>query len=89
MEDIVTLVMNNCLGGAAFLFMVLYILYDKKQVSEEKKANQELFLKMIKSLDDNTDVLKSVSDNQKEMSVTLEKMNIRIENIENKKEKEN
>ena len=84
MDGIVTLIMNNCIGGAAFLFMVIYILYDKKQVTEERKQNQEFNMKMVAALDSNTNALQSVSDNQKEITNTLEKMNIRIETIEDK-----
>ena len=84
MEELVNLIMNNCMGGAAFLFMVIYIISDKKQVAEEKKTDKEFLMKMVKALDDNTDVLKTLSDNQKEMATTLERMNIRIETIENK-----
>lgn len=84
MEEIVSLVMNNCLGGAAFVFMVIYILTDKKQVAEEKKADKEFAMKMVQALDDNTNTLKVLSDTQKEMSNSLEKMNFRIETVENK-----
>lgn len=84
MEDIVSLVMNNCLGGAAFVFMVIYILTDKKQVAEEKKADKEFAMKMVQALDDNTNTLKVLSDTQKEMANNLEKMNFRIETVENK-----
>lgn len=84
MEELLRVITDNGLGIASFIFMVFYILTDKKQVAEEKKANSEFIKSMVASLDNNTDTLKVVNDNQKEMTSTLEKLNNRIENIENK-----
>ena len=84
MEEILKFVVDNGLGVASFIFMVIYILTDKKAASEEKKDNQEFMRSMVKSLDDNTQTLKIVNDNQREMTNTLEKLNYKIENLENK-----
>lgn len=84
MEEIFKFALDNGLGVASFVFMVIYILTDKKQASEEKKDSQEFMKSMVKSLDDNTATLKIVNDNQREMTTTLEKLNYKIENLENK-----
>ena len=39
---------------------------------------------MVKALDSNTATLTAVNENQKEMTNTLEKLNYKIENLENK-----
>lgn len=84
MEELIKLGVENGLGALSFIFMIVYIMFDKKQVSEEKKANNEFLTKMVQALDSNTDTLKAVNDNQKEMANTLEKLNFKIENLENK-----
>lgn len=84
MEQLIQVIIDNGLGVASFLFMVFYILTDKKQVAEEKNKNNDFMQSLVKSLDNNTDTLKVVNDNQKEMLTTLEKMNYRIETIEEK-----
>lgn len=84
MEDLIKLIVDNGLGIASFIFMVFYILTDKKQVAEEKKSTNEFIQSMVASLDSNTDTLKIVNDNQKEMLVTLEKINNRVDKIEDK-----
>ena len=84
MEELIKLGVENGLGALSFIFMIVYIMFDKRQVSEEKKANNEFLTKMVQALDSNTDTLKAVNDNQKEMANTLEKLNFKIENLENK-----
>lgn len=84
MEDLIKLGVENGLGALSFIFMIVYIMFDKKQVAEEKKANNEFLKSMVQSLDSNTDTLKAVNDNQKEMASTLEKLNLKIENLESK-----
>lgn len=78
------IITDNGLGIASFIFMVFYILTDKKQVAEEKNRNNDFMQSLVKSLDNNTDTLRVVNENQKEMTTTLERLNNRIENIENK-----
>lgn len=84
MEDIINVIMNNGLGAAAFVFLIFYIYTDKKQTNEEKSKTNELFLQMVKTLDSNTNTMKLMSDSQREMTETLEKMNYRMELIEEK-----
>lgn len=84
MEDLIKLGVENGLGALSFIFMIVYIMFDKKQVAEEKETNNEFLQSMVKALDSNTDTLKAVNDNQKEMANTLEKLNYKIENLENK-----
>ena len=84
MEDLIRIITDNGLGIASFLFLIFYVYTDKKQVAEEKKANSEFIKSMVTSLDNNTDTLKVVSENQKEMTNTLEKLNDRIDVIEKK-----
>ena len=84
MGELIRLGLENGLGALSFIFMIVYIMFDKKQVSEEKKANNDFLQSMVKALDSNTDTLKAVNDNQKEMANTLEKLNFKIENLENK-----
>lgn len=84
MEDLIKLGVENGLGALSFIFMIVYIMFDKKQVAEEKKANNEFLKNMVQALDSNTDTLKAVNDNQKEMASTLEKLNLKIENLESK-----
>lgn len=75
---------NGGLGVASFVFMVIYILTDKKEAQEDKKTSQNFINEMVLSLNNNTNTLKEVNDNQKEITNTLEKLNYKIENIENK-----
>lgn len=82
--NLIKLGLENGLGALSFIFMIFYIMFDKKQVAEEKKANNEFLKSMVQALDSNTDTLKAVNDNQKEMASTLEKLNFKIENLENK-----
>lgn len=84
MEDLIKLGVENGLGVLSFIFMIIYIMTDKKEVSEEKKANKEFIQSMVKALDSNTETLKIVNENQKEMTNTLEKLNYKIESLENK-----
>lgn len=83
MEQIFNLTQYG-LGVASFGFLVIYILTDKKQVAEDKKATNEFMQGLVKALDDNTNTLKTVNDNQKEMTNTLEKLSYRLETIEEK-----
>ena len=87
MEELLKFALDNGLGVASFIFMIFYILTDKKQAAEEKKDSQEFIKSMVKSLDDNTATLKIVNENQKEMTTTLEKLNYKIESLENKMNK--
>lgn len=84
MEDLVNIIIQNGLGSASFFFMVLYIMYDKKQVAKEKEDNNKFMQSLVSALNSNTETLKIVNDNQKEMTNTLEKLNFKIENLENK-----
>lgn len=84
MEDLFKLVVDNGLGIASFLALVYYIYYDKKQSAKEKEDDKEFMKSLVASLDSNTDTLKVVNDNQKEMTRTLEKLSDRMENLENK-----
>lgn len=84
MEELVNIIIQNGLGSASFFFMVLYIMYDKKQVAKEKEDNNKFMQSLVSALNSNTETLKIVNDNQKEMTNTLEKLNFKIENLENK-----
>lgn len=84
MEELVNIIIQNGLGSASFFFMVLYIMYDKKQVAKEKEDNNKFMQSLVTALNSNTETLKIVNDNQKEMTNTLEKLNFKIENLENK-----
>lgn len=84
MEELIKLGVENGLGALSFIFMIVYIMFDKKQVAEEKKANNDFIQNMVKALDSNTATLTAVNDNQREMTNTLEKLNYKIENLENK-----
>lgn len=84
MDDLFKLVVDNGLGIASFLVLVYYIYYDKKESAKEKEDDKEFMKSLVASLDSNTDTLKVVNDNQKEMTRTLEKLSDRMENLENK-----
>ena len=77
------IIIQNGLGAASFFFMVIYIMFDKKQVAKEKEDNNKFMQDMVKALDNNTATLKTVNDNQKEISNTLEKITMKIETLEN------
>ena len=65
-------------------FMVIYIMFDKKQVAIEKEDNNRFMQDMVKALNLNTETLKAVNDNQKEMANSLEKLSYKMETLENK-----
>lgn len=84
MEELMNIIIQNGLGSASFFFMVIYIMFDKKQVAKEKEDNNKFMQDMVKALNSNTETLKIVNDNQKEMTNTLEKLSYKIETLENK-----
>ncbi len=84
MEDLVNIIVQNGLGSASFFFMVIYIMFDKKQVAKEKEDNNLFMENLVNALNSNTETLKVVNDNQKEMTNTLEKLSYKIETLENK-----
>ena len=84
MEDLVNIIIQNGLGSASFFFMVIYIMFDKKQVAIEKEDNNKFMQDMVKALNLNTETLKAVNDNQKEMANSLEKLSYKMETLENK-----
>lgn len=84
MEDLVNIIVQNGLGSASFFFMVIYIMFDKKQVAKEKEDNNLFMQNLVNALNSNTETLKVVNDNQKEMTNTLEKLSYKIEALENK-----
>lgn len=84
MEDLVNIIIQNGLGAASFFFMVIYIMFDKKQVAIEKEDNNKFMQDMVKALNLNTETLKAVNDNQKEMANSLEKLSYKIETLESK-----
>ena len=84
MEDLVNIIVHNGLGAASFFFMVIYIMFDKKQVAIEKEDNNKFMQDMVKALNLNTETLKAVNDNQKEMANSLEKLSYKMETLENK-----
>ena len=84
MEDLVNIIVQNGLGAASFFFMVIYIMFDKKQVALEKEDNNKFMQDMVKALNLNTETLKAVNDNQKEMANSLEKLSYKMETLENK-----
>ena len=84
MEDLVNIIVQNGLGAASFFFMVIYIMFDKKQVAIEKEDNNRFMQDMVKALNLNTETLKAVNDNQKEMANSLEKLSYKMETLENK-----
>ena len=84
MEDLVNIIIQNGLGAASFFFMVIYIMFDKKQVALEKEDNNKFMQDMVKALNLNTETLKAVNDNQKEMANSLEKLSYKMETLENK-----
>ena len=84
MEDLVNIIVQNGLGSASFFFMVIYIMFDKKQVAKEKEDNNTFMENLVNALNSNTETLKIVNDNQKEMTNTLEKLSYKIETLENK-----
>lgn len=84
MEDLVNIIVQNGLGSASFFFMVIYIMFDKKQVAKEKEDNNTFMENLVNALNSNTETLKVVNDNQKEMTKTLENLSYKIETLENK-----
>lgn len=84
MEDLMNIIIQNGLGSASFFFMVIYIMFDKKQVAKEKEDNNKFMQDMVKALNSNTDTLKAVNENQKEMANNLEKLSYKMETLENK-----
>ena len=84
MEDLVNIIIQNGLGSASFFFMVIYIMFDKKQVAKEKEDNNLFMENLVNALNSNTETLKVVNDNQREMTKTLENLSYKIETLENK-----
>ena len=84
MEDLVNIIVQNGLGSASFFFMVIYIMFDKKQVAKEKEDNNIFMENLVNALNSNTETLKVVNDNQREMTKTLENLSYKIETLENK-----
>lgn len=84
MEDLMNIIVQNGLGAASFFFMVIYIMFDKKQVAKEKENNNTFMQNMVNALNSNTETLKAVNENQKEMANSLEKLTYKMETLENK-----
>ena len=84
MEELMNIIVQNGLGAASFFFMVIYIMFDKKQVAKEKEDNNLFMQDMVKALNSNTETLKAVNENQKEMANSLEKLSYKMETLENK-----
>ena len=82
MDEILRIAVDNGLGVLSFLVMIYYIFTDKKQTLKEREDDKEFMMNLVKALDENTDTLKVVNENQKEMANTLIKMNYRLESIE-------
>ena len=82
MDEILRVAVDNGLGVLSFLVMIYYIFTDKKQTLKEREDDKEFMMNLVKALDENTDTLKVVNENQKEMANTLIKMNYRLESIE-------
>lgn len=87
MEEILKIAVDNGLGVLSFLVMIYYIFTDKKQTLKEREDDKAFMLKLVQSLDDNTDTLKIVNENQKEMANTLNKISMRLDNIESQRDK--
>lgn len=82
MDEILRIAVDNGLGVLSFLIMIYYVLTDKKQTLKEREDDKAFMMSLVKALDENTDTLKVVNENQKEMANTLIKMNYRLESIE-------
>ena len=82
MDEILRVAVDNGLGVLSFLVMIYYIFTDKKQTLKEREDDKEFMMNLVKALDENTDTLKVVNENQKEMTNTLTKINYRLESIE-------
>ena len=82
MDEILRVAVDNGLGVLSFLVMIYYIFTDKKQTLKEREDDKGFMMNLVKALDENTDTLKVVNENQKEMANTLIKMNYRLESIE-------
>lgn len=82
MDEILKVAVDNGLGVLSFLVMIYYIFTDKKQTLKEREDDKEFMMNLVKALDENTDTLKVVNENQKEMINTLTKINYRLESIE-------
>ena len=76
MEDLVNIIVQNGLGSASFFFMVIYIMFDKKQVAKEKEDNNKFMQDLVKALNSNTETLKIVNDNQELIKKIQNKTNI-------------
>ena len=82
MDEILRVAVDNGLGVLSFLVMIYYIFTDKKQTLKEREDDKEFMLSLVKALDENTDTLKVVNENQKEMTNALVKINYRLDSIE-------
>lgn len=82
MDEILRLAVDNGLGVLSFLVMIYYIFTDKKQTLKEREDDKEFMMSLVKALDENTDTLKVVNENQKEMTNALVKINCRLDSIE-------
>ena len=82
MDEILKVAVDNGLGVLSFLVMIYYIFTDKKQTLKERGDDKEFMMNLVKALDENTDTLKVVNENQKEMANTLVKINYRLDSIE-------
>lgn len=82
MDEILRLAVDNGLGVLSFLVMIYYIFTDKKQTLKEREDDKEFMMSLVKALDENTDTLKVVNENQKEMTNALVKINYRLDSIE-------
>lgn len=87
MEEILKIAVDNGLGVLSFLVMIYYIFTDKKQTLKEREDDKDFMLKLVQSLDENTDTLKIVNENQKEMANTLNKISMRLETLESQRDK--
>lgn len=82
MDEILRIAVDNGLGVLSFLVMIYYIFTDKKQTLKEREDDKEFMMSLVKALDENTDTLKVVNENQKEMTNALVKINYRLDSIE-------
>lgn len=84
MEEILKFAIENGLGVASFVVLALFVYIDKKQTAEDKKETTAFIQSMVNSLNDNTNTLKEVNENQKEISNTLYKMGVELETLKDK-----
>ena len=82
MGEILRIAVDNGLGVLSFIIMIYYVLTDKKQTLKEREDDKAFMMSLVKALDENTDTLKVVNENQNEMTNALVKINYRLDSIE-------